>query len=301
MNLCAGFLRKRTMAAEQTQELIGNTQRDRTLVKRAFKSKTFVIGFTIICLIAMVSLLAPVLAEYDPIKTSLLEALQPPSRVHWFGTDNFGRDIFTRVLYGGRTALLTGIGCVIIPLVVGTILGSVAGFFGGRFDDVIMRLVDITIALPYLVLVIAILAIIGPGLRNVFISVWLVGWTAYARIIRGEILSLKEREFVEAAKALGCSTSHIIRRHILPNAITPALVFSVTDVVLCILLASALSFLGLGVQPPTPDWGAMISEGRIFIYQAWWMTTFPGLAIMAIGIGFSLVGDGLADVLRPKD
>lgn len=288
------------MITELAEEAIEIHHREKRLIKRVFKSKTFLIGFIIICLIAVASLLAPSLTRYDPIKTSLLETLQPPSKAHWFGTDNFGRDIFTRVLYGGRTALLIGIGCVIVPLVIGTILGAIAGFFGGHFDDIIMRLVDITIALPYLVLVIAILAIIGPGLRNVFISVWLVGWTGYARIIRGEILSLKEMEFIEAAKALGCSTSYIIRRHIIPNAITPALVFGVTDVVLCILLASALSFLGLGVQPPTPDWGAMISEGRIFIYQAWWMTTFPGLAIMAIGIGFSLVGDGLADVLRPK-
>ncbi|MBW2122856.1 MAG: ABC transporter permease, partial [Deltaproteobacteria bacterium] len=226
------------MEGTTAEVLIEVTQREKNLIRRVFRSKTFLIGFLIVCLITGASLLAPFLTKFDPIKTSLLEALQPPSRLHWLGTDNFGRDILTRILYGGRTALLIGTGCVIVPLVVGTILGSIAGYFGGRLDDIIMRLVDVTIALPYLVLVIAILAIIGPGLRNVFISVWLVGWTAYARIIRGEILSLKEMEFIEAARALGCSTGYIIRRHIIPNAITPALVFSVTDVVLCILLAS---------------------------------------------------------------
>jgi peptide/nickel transport system permease protein len=257
---------------------------------------TLVTGATLLLVITLVAIVGPFVMPYSPEEFGM--PLQPPSPEHPFGTDNFGRDVATRVVYAAHLNLLIGIVPTAITFVVGIIVGSIAGYFGGKVDSVVMRIVDVVVAFPFIVLVIGIVAMLGPGLRNLFIGIALVGWVAYARLVRGEILVAKNQEYVLAAKTLGNGSARIIGRHILPNVIAPAVVFAMSDAVLNILLGAALSFLGLGVQPPTPEWGSMIQEARNFIRQAWWMPTFPGLAIIVVGIAFSVLGDGLAERLQ---
>jgi peptide/nickel transport system permease protein len=244
----------------------------------------------VVCAAAAASTLAP----YDPLEQRLDEALQSPSRAHPFGTDNFGRDVLSRTLHGARVDLQMGIVLVVFPLLIGAVVGGVAGYRGGILDAVVMRVAEVAVAFPFFVLVIAIMAMLGPGLLNMYLAVTLVSWVSYARIARGEILVMRELEYVQAAIALGSSERRLIFRYLLPGTIPATVLFAVSDVVLCILLGTSLSFLGLGVQPPTPEWGAMIADGRNFILNAWWMTTFPGLAIVLVGVIFSLLGDGLA-------
>jgi len=257
---------------------------------------TLITGAALLLIIAFIAIIGPFVVPYTPEGFGM--PLQPPSREHPFGTDNFGRDVATRVVYAAHLNLLIGIVPTAITFVVGIVVGSIAGYYGGKIDTVVMRLVDVVVAFPFIVLVIGIVAMLGPGLRNLFIGIALVGWVAYARLVRGEILVAKNQEYVLAARALGNGSARIIGRHILPNVIAPAVVFAMSDAVLNILLGAALSFLGLGVQPPTPEWGSMIQEARNFIRQAWWMPTFPGLAIIVIGIAFSVLGDGLAERLQ---
>jgi peptide/nickel transport system permease protein len=257
---------------------------------------TLVAGGLLLLAIVLIALIGPFVMPYSPEAFGM--PLQPPSREHPFGTDNFGRDVATRVVYAAHLNLLIGIVPTAITFVVGIVVGSIAGYFGGKIDTVVMRIVDVVVAFPFIVLVIAIVAMLGPGLRNLFIGIALVGWVAYARLVRGEILVAKNQEYVLAAKTLGNPSARIIGRHILPNVIAPAVVFAMSDAVLNILLGAALSFLGLGVQPPTPEWGLMIQEARNFIRQAWWMPTFPGIAIIIAGIAFSVLGDGLAERLQ---
>jgi peptide/nickel transport system permease protein len=257
---------------------------------------TLVAGAVLLLIIVLIAAIGPRLMPYAPDAFGM--PLQPPSREHPFGTDNFGRDVATRVVYGAHLNLLIGIVPTSITFVVGIIVGSIAGYYGGKVDALVMRLVDVVVAFPFIVLVIGIVAMLGPGLRNLFIGIALVGWVSYARLVRGEILVAKNQEYVLAAKTLGNPDSRIIGRHILPNVIAPAIVFAMSDAVLNILLGAALSFLGLGVQPPTPEWGSMIQEARNFIRQAWWMPTFPGIAIVITGIAFSVLGDGLAERLQ---
>jgi peptide/nickel transport system permease protein len=257
---------------------------------------TLLIGLGLLGIIVLIALLGPRLISYHP--DDFGDPLLGPTRAHPFGTDNFGRDIATRVVYAARLNLAIGLVPTAITLVVGVIVGSIAGFYGGKIDTAIMRLIDVVIAFPFFVLVIGIVAMLGPGLRNLFVGIALVGWVSYARLTRGEILVAKHHEYVLAARTLGCSSLRIIVRHLLPNVLGVAIVYSMSDAVLNILLGAALSFLGLGVQPPTPEWGSMIQESRNFIRQAWWMPTFPGLAILVTGAAFSLIGDGLAERLQ---
>ncbi|HEX2280791.1 MAG TPA: ABC transporter permease [Thermomicrobiales bacterium] len=257
---------------------------------------TLVTGVALLLIIILIAIIGPFVVPYTPEEFGM--PLQPPSREHPFGTDNFGRDVATRVIYAAHLNLLIGIVPTAITFVVGIVVGSIAGYFGGKVDTVVMRIVDVVVAFPFIVLVIGIVAMLGPGLRNLFIGIALVGWVAYARLVRGEILVAKNQEYVLAAKTLGNGSARIIGRHILPNVVAPAVVFAMSDAVLNILLGAALSFLGLGVQPPTPEWGSMIQEARNFIRQAWWMPTFPGLAIIVTGIAFSVLGDGLAERLQ---
>ena len=247
------------------------------------------------------SIFASYISPYPPNEQNLANTLQPPSATHPFGTDNFGRDVFSRTLHAGKLDMTIGVLCVLFPWIVGVLLGCLAGYLGGALDTVIMRTVDVFTAFPFLVLAIAIIAILGAGLTSMVVALTLAGWTAYTRIVRGEILVVKKSEFIQAARALGYSNPRIMLRHVLPNVVTPAVIFAMADIILVILSTTALSFLGLGVQPPTPEWGSMIAEGRTFIMTAWWMVTFPGLAIMLVGLGFSLFGDGLADLLRTED
>jgi len=266
----------------------------------AFKQRNIYVGGAIVLAVVLVALLAPVLAPRGPQDTDYGARLKPPSREHLLGTDNLGKDTLSRVMYGARIDLRVGILCVLTPFVVGLALGCLTGYYGGRIDSVLMRLLDVVQAFPFLILVIAIVAVLGPGLRNMYIAVALVAWVTYARLIRGEILVAKHREYVEAARAMGMRDRRVIGRHILPNVISSAVVYAMADIILYIVLAASLSYLGLGAPPPEPEWGALISEGRGFMATAWWLSFFPGLAIVITGIGFSLLGDGLADALRPS-
>jgi peptide/nickel transport system permease protein len=258
-----------------------------------------VVGGALIMAIVLVALFAPLLAPYGEQETDYDARLVAPSAAHPFGTDNLGRDIFSRVLYGTRIDLRVGLFSVVPPFLIGVALGCLAGYYGGRSDALVMRLADVVQAFPFLVLVIAIVAVLGPGLRNVYLAVALVAWVSYARLIRAEILAVKEREFVVAARSMGAGDARIVGRHVLPNVISAALIFAAADVILYIVLVAGLSYLGLGVRPPAPEWGAMINEGRTFMATAWWISAFPGLAIVVTGVAFSIFGDGLADALRP--
>jgi peptide/nickel transport system permease protein len=274
--------------------------RRRARADRRWATWTLYTGIAVVGVVGIAAVFAPLIAPSAPTAQDLANAFQPPSLAHLMGTDNLGRDIFSRVVYGARTDLQIGLIMTYIPLLTGVLLGAVAGYFGGWVDTVIMRLVDVVIAFPFLVLVIAILAVVGPGLKGMYIAVISVGWSLYARLTRAEMLVLREQQFMIAAEALGFSRKRIIFRHAIPNLLRPNIVFSMADFVLNILLAASLSFLGLGVRPPTPEWGAMVAEGQNFLLNAWWITALPGLVIVIVGIGLSLIGDGLAERLGER-
>ena len=258
------------------------------------------IGVILVALTIAAVLCAPLLTSYDPTTQDLLHPLAAPfTPGHPLGTDQFGRDILSRILYAGRIDILIAFGATSVTVLVGSLIGLVSGYFGGWLDTVIMRVVDIFFAFPFIVLVLAIIAILGPGLLNMFIAIWLVSWISYARIVRGEVLVAKRQEYVLAARALGYSSPRIMLGHILPNVITPAIIFSMLDAVGNVGLGAALGFLGLGAQDPLAEWGKMIADGQNFMLTSWWLPTLPGLAIVIFGLGLSLAGDGLADILRP--
>lgn len=257
-------------------------------------SASLKIGGGLMLLIVVAGLFAPWLTPYDPFYQDYEKILLSPSWAHPFGTDMTGRDILTRVLYGARIDLTIGFITTIVPLFYGVILGAISGFVGGWFDTVLMRVLDVAIAFPFLVLIIVIIAILGPGVHNIYIAVFLVGWTLYARLARAEMLVERNKDYILAARVLGFGQARIIFGHALPNIINSSIVFSMSDFVLNILLVSGLSFLGLGVAPPAPEWGAMIAESKDFMRDAWWVTTMPALAIILTGTGLSLIGDGLA-------
>lgn len=255
---------------------------------------TLKLGASVLALIVLAGVFAPWLTPYDPYNQDLVNALQPPSWAHLFGTDMYGRDIFARVLYGIRIDMQIGFFTTYVPLTYGVMLGALAGYHGGWFDAVLMRILDVAVAFPFLVLIIVIIAILGPGVHNIYVAVFLVAWAMYARLARSEMLVERTKDYVLAARVLGFGSGRIVLGHALPNIISSSIVFSMSDFVLNILLVSGLSFLGLGVQPPAPEWGAMIAEGRDFILDAWWICTLPGLVVVLTGTALSLVGDGLA-------
>lgn len=288
------------ISQEQTRPVL--TMRSRKGIGRAVRrNPALYIGGTLVTLIFVIAIIGPVIAPYDPIEQDLVHRLEPPSGEHLLGTDKFGRDILSRILYGTRVDLKIGLISVAIPFVLGILIGCISGYYGGLIDSLLMRLVDMSVAFPFYVLVIVILAILGPGVRNMYIALIIVGWIAYAKIVRGEVLVAKNEEYVLAAQALGYSDFRIIVRHLIPNVISPSIVYAMSDVVLCILAGSSLGFLGLGVQPPTSEWGVMIAQGREFVTTAPWLSTFPGFAIAIVGISFSLLGDGLSTLLRPSN
>jgi peptide/nickel transport system permease protein len=248
----------------------------------------------------LLAVFGPMLLPGDPTQMDLMHALHPPSFAFPFGTDNLGRGVLTRVVYGSRIDLQIALFCVVPAFIIGTIVGMVAGYFGGTTDVLAMRLVDIAVAFPFFVAVIAIVAVLGPGLKNMYIAVAAVGWVSYARIARAEIMVVKQTDYVQAARLLGFSDARILRRHILPNVIVQSLVYATSDAVLDIFLGSSLGWLGLGAQPPLPEWGLIIADGYSFVSQAPWISAFPGLAIVVLAVSLSLFGDGLADWLRPE-
>jgi len=240
------------------------------------------------------------LAPYKPLAVDITNRLQPPSVQHFFGTDEFGRDVFSRLLSGAKYSIQTGVVVLAIAIPLGSILGAIAGYFGGKYDEVIMRITDVFLAFPSLILAMAVSAALGPSLQNVMLSLIVVWWPAYARLVRGQALSVRENAYIEAARSMGASRVRIIFQHILPNSISPVIVRATLEMGMVIIWAAGLSFLGFGAQPPSPEWGRLITEGRIYIFQAWWITAFPGLAILLVVLGFNLLGDGLRDILDPK-
>lgn len=269
---------------------------------RAFvANKLAVVGVIVIILFVGAAAFAPYVAPYNPYKLDLINAFAPPgSPGHLLGTDNFGRDILSRLIYGSRISLSIGIVVVLIAAGIGTSLGLLAGYFRGWVDVVIMRLVEIFYAFPFLVLVIAVIAVLGPSIFNVMWVLGLVTWPLYARLVRAQVLALREQEFIESARATGAKGARIIVQHILPNSLTPVIVTATFGIPQAILASAALGFLGLGVQPPTPEWGAMVSEGKDFILRAPFLITWPGIFIMIIVMSFNFVGDGLRDALDPR-
>lgn len=259
-----------------------------------------IVAIALIAVFAACAVLAPVLAPYDPLAQDLGVRLRPPSPEHWLGTDSLGRDIASRILYGARISLVIGVVVVASAGVVGTVIGLVAGYAGGLVDEALMRLTEVFLAFPALILAMAIAGALGPSLTNAIIAIAAVTWAVYARLTRGQILSLRRREFVEAARAMGASGMRILLRHLLPNALAPLMIQASFDMGSAIIAAAGLSFIGFGAQPPTPEWGVMISEGRNYISTQLWLSLFPGLAILLAVGSFNLLGDGLRDAFDPR-
>jgi peptide/nickel transport system permease protein len=265
-----------------------------------YRQPALAAGLILLAILLAAAIFAPLLTSYNPIKENLTQTLLGPSAKHLLGTDNLGRDTFARLLYGMRNDMRVAFIAVLLPFCVGTVLGSVAGYFGGWVDAVLMRLVDIVVAFPFYVLIIALVFVLGPGQRSIYIAISLVGWVSYARIIRGEILVAKRQDYVLAAQSGGLSAVRIMARHLLPNVVTQAIIYAMSDIVQDILAIVTLGYLGLGVPPPTPDLGSMINDGQNFLTSGHWqLTTFPGLAVVVVGLALSLIGDGLADLIRP--
>jgi peptide/nickel transport system permease protein len=267
---------------------------------RLWRSQRGLVGGLVVALIIAVGTLAPAIAPYSYSTQSLLTRLERPSAAHWLGTDGFGRDILTRVIWGGRVSLEIGLLATGLSVIVGTVLGGIAAYFGGAVDTAIMRVADVFMAIPALFLILVVVALFGAGLTNTAAVIGLVTWAQVARIVRGECLSLRARDFVDAARALGASHRRILGRHVLVNALPVIIVQATLLLGQTILIESGLSYLGLGAQPPLPSWGNMIVEGRQFLASAWWVATFPGVAIFVTVLGFNLFGDGLRDALDPR-
>jgi len=270
------------------------------VLRRVQRSPSAVLGGLILIVLVGAAAAAPLLASYDPLALNPVDSLQPPTGRHWLGTDVLGRDLFTRVLFGSRISLLTGLISVTIAILIGVPLGLLAGFYGGVTDRSLMRLVDLMLTFPGILLALVVIAILGPDLFNAMLAVGISASPSFARVVRASVLSAKEQTYVDAARAVGCTNRRIMVRHILPNTVAPVIVLGTLGVAGAIIAAAALSYLGLGAQPPAPEWGALLSEGRNYLRVAWWMTTFPGLAIMIAVLSINLLGDGLRDALDPR-
>jgi peptide/nickel transport system permease protein len=257
------------------------------------------LGLLIVGFWLLITLAAPLLAPYEPLKQTIVDRLQPPNSTYWFGTDQLGRDVLSRVMYGGRISFPAALMVIILAGLVGTLVGSAAGFWGGFIEELFMRLTDVFMAFPTIILAMAIAAALGPNISNAIIAMVVVWWPNYARVVRSLVLSVKENEYVLASRAVGAKEARVLSRAVLPNSIAPVLVMGTLDLGNAILVFAGLSFLGLGAEPSTPEWGRMISDGIAFFDQ-WWMSAFPGLAIFTIVMAFNFVGDGLRDALDPR-
>jgi peptide/nickel transport system permease protein len=272
-----------------------------TVIWNRLKTNRFaLVGAAIVACLFLLSIFAPYLTPYSPDGLDAYHVLLPPSADHWLGTDELGRDVLTRIIYGARISLKVGFVAVGIAVVIGSVAGLCAGYYGGWIDQVIMRFVDIMLCFPAFFLILAVIALLEPSIWYIMIIIGLTGWMGVARLVRAEVLSLKERDFVLAARGIGASDLRIIFRHILPNAMSPVLVAATLGVAGAILTESALSFLGIGVQPPTPSWGNMLTAGKDYLEFAWWLSLFPGMAILVTVIAYNLVGEGLRDALDPR-
>lgn len=291
--------------SEQTTQLKKKNSFQRW-TRMLLKSKTGTVGMLIVLVVTFVSVFAGYLAPYDPAIIDPTKILKPPfwldggSTANVLGTDNLGRDILSRIIYGSRVSLLVGVASVILAGIIGVFVGLVAGYYGGWLDTVLMRLVDSFLSIPNILFALVFLSVFGPSVPTLIIVLGITNWVAYARIVRGETLSIKEREFVKAARSIGVKNNKIIGRHVLPNVISSFIVISTLSVATTIILEASLSFLGLGVQPPTVSWGGILSDGRDYLATSWWLATFPGIAITVTVLGIIFLGDWLRDVLDPR-
>ncbi|HWU36217.1 MAG TPA: ABC transporter permease [Candidatus Acidoferrum sp.] len=298
----------RAIALEVSQSVERREARQdlRRVLRELFRNRAALMGLVILVGVTGSAILAPRVAPHDPILQEITLRLKPPGwsspegRTFLLGTDHLGRDILSRLIFGARISLIIGLSAVTLAGTLGTLIGLVAGYRGGRLDDFCMRLTDTMLAMPFILLALAVIAVLGPNLRNIIFVLGITSWVSYARIVRAEVLTLRTREFVAAAKALGGGGRRVVFRHLLPNVLTPVIVVATLEVARMIILESALSFLGLGVQPPTPTWGGMLADGRAYLSTAWWLATFPGLSIMTTVLGINLLGDWLRDVLDPR-
>lgn len=270
------------------------------MVRRFKKNKRALVGFWMVVIFVVLAVFARGIAPFDPIEQNMNVILHPPSASHLFGTDEFGRDILSRIMYGAQISLMIGIVGVLISVVLGVGLGTVSGYFGGKTDMFIMRIMDIFMAFPSFLLALAIVSVLGPGMVNVMIAIGIFSVPTFARISRSSVISVKNKEYIEAAKSMGASHARVIFKHVIPNSVAPIIVLSTMRIATAILTASGLSFLGMGAQPPTPEWGAMLSTGREYLRSAPHVSTIPGLAIMFMVLAFNMLGDGLRDALDPK-
>jgi peptide/nickel transport system permease protein len=286
-------------SSRAAESVVMNVPRPRGFWRRALHSRTFVAGAIITGLIIVVAIFAPEISPYAPNHLDLYHILSGFSSTHLLGTDQLGRDELSRLIWAARTDLTVGIVAVIFPFCFGSMLGTITGYFGGWFDTVVMRIVDVIIAFPFYVFVIGLVFVVGEGTKGIYIAFAVVDWVVYARAVRSATLVVRESDYVAAARGGGLSNRRVIWRHVLPNTITQAVVYVMNDIVLAIVAVVTLGYLGLGIQPPTPDWGSMISDGQPFITTHWELATIPGIAVALTGLGLSLLGDGLADALRP--
>ena len=288
-----------TAAVASATRAMRRPARSRSL-KAWYRNGTLVAGLVIVGLLVLAAVLAPLLTPYDPIKQDLQNSLLSPSADHWLGTDKYGRDVLTRLMYGARIDLRVGFLAVLIPFVIGAVLGSLAGYFGGWFDTIVMRIVDVFFAFPFYVLVIVLVFVLGAGEKSIYLAIATVSWVSYAKIMRGELLVAKKQDWVVAARLGGMSHARVLGRHITPNVLSQALIYGMSDIVMDILAIVTLGYLGLGIAPPTAEWGSMILDGQEFITTQWQQATIPGLAVVVTSLGLSFLGDGLSDLLTPE-
>ena len=297
-----------SLALEVGEATEGRQRREdlRRVLRELVRNKAALIGLLILLGVAASAIFPRQISPHDPLAQEITQRLKPTGwtdsagRTYLLGTDHLGRDILSRLIYGARISLIIGLSAVAIAGTIGTLIGLVSGYRGGRVDDFCMRLTDTMLAMPFILLALAVIAVLGPSLQNIIFVLGISSWVSYARVVRAEVLTLRTREFVAAAQALGSGARRIVFRHLLPNVLTPVIVIATLEVARMIILESALSFLGLGVQPPTPTWGGMLADGRAYLSTAWWLATFPGLSIMFTVLGINLLGDWLRDVLDPR-
>jgi len=297
-----------TIALEVEQGVGAREDRQdaRRILRDLVRNKAALLGLAVVLAVATSALAAPLIAPFDPLAQEIANRLKPPGwvgtevRLRLLGTDHLGRDILSRLIFGARISIIIGLSAVMLAGTLGTLIGLIAGYEGGRVDDLCMRLTDTMLAMRFILLALAVIAVLGPSLLNIIMVLGVTSWVSYARVVRAEVLTLRAREFVAAAQALGGGGLRIVLRHLLPNVLTPVIVIATLEVARMIILESALSFLGLGVQPPTPTWGGMLADGRAYLSTAWWLATFPGLCIMLSVLGINLLGDWLRDVLDPR-
>jgi peptide/nickel transport system permease protein len=278
----------------------GATRLDARSRSAWYRNRPLVAGLVIVGIVVLLALLAPLIAGTDPLKQNLETTLQAPSGAHLLGTDKLGRDVLSRLLYGARVDLRVAFLAVLIPFVGGSILGAIAGYFGGWVDALIMRIVDVFFAFPLYVLVIALVFVLGSGQRSIYISIALVSWVAYCKIVRGEVLVAREQDYVRAAELGALGPNRVLWRHISRNVVAQAIIYAMSDIVMDIMVIVTLGYLGIGIQPPTPEWGEMIADAQDFITTQWWLAVIPGVAVVIVGVGLSLIGDGLTALLAPE-